>query len=58
MSILENDSEIEKMNEHELRSMYCQLFNEVAIRKQAADEYARILVVLKKVEVFLYRCRF
>jgi hypothetical protein len=46
------------MDEQELRLIYCQLFNEVAIRKQVADEYARMQVVLKRVEAILFKPRY
>jgi len=58
MITFENESDFEKMDEQELRLIYCQLFNEVAIRKQVADEYARMQVILKRVEAILFKPRF
>ena len=58
MITFDNESDFEKMNEQELRLIYCQLFNEVAIRKQVADEYARMQVILKRVEAILFKPRF
>ena len=58
MITFENESDFEKMDEQELRLIYCQLFNEVAIRKQVADDYARMQVILKRVEAILFKPRF
>ncbi len=58
MITFDNESDFEKMDEQELRLIYCQLFNEVAIRKQVADEYARMQVILKRVEAILFKPRF
>ncbi|MBN8698727.1 MAG: hypothetical protein J0L54_03885 [Chitinophagales bacterium] len=58
MITFDNESDFEKMDEQELRLIYCQLFNEVAIRKQVADDYARMQVILKRVEAILFKPRF
>ncbi|MBS0645179.1 MAG: hypothetical protein JSR97_01125 [Verrucomicrobia bacterium] len=58
MITFDNESDFEKMDEQKLRLIYCQLFNEVAIRKQVADEYARMQVILKRVEAILFKPRF
>jgi hypothetical protein len=58
MITFENESDFEKLDERELRLIYCQLFNEVAIRKQVADDYARMQVILKRVEAILFKPHF
>lgn len=58
MITFENESDFEKMDEQKLRLIYCQLFNEVAIRKQVADEYSRMHATLKRVEAILFKPRF
>ena len=58
MITFENESDFENLDEQELRLIYCQLFNEVAIRKQVADEYAGMQVTLKRIEAILFKPRF
>lgn len=58
MITFENESDFEKLDEQELRLIYCQLFNEVAIRKQVADEYAGMQAVLTRIEARLFKPRF
>ena len=58
MMTFDNESDFEKMDEQELRLIYCQLFNEVAIRKQVADDYARMQVILKRVEAIIFKPRY
>lgn len=58
MITFDNESNFEKMDEQELRLIYCQLFNEVAIRKQVSDDCVRMQVILKRVEAILFKPRF
>lgn len=51
----ENESDLENLSVEELRLVFCQLFNEVALRKQVADEYLRMEAMLRKVESLLFK---
>lgn len=58
MNIFEHESDIESLDEQELRSLYCRLFNEIAIRRDLADDYARMQAMLKRIEARLFRPKF